>query len=181
MRHVVYILTSLFLMAPNTYSWAQEFTDYVPTGFHAPFLRQGEYILAGDLQHRDNKNTGFNTSLTSIDLNGYLGFTDRLTMSSQMKLVPNHTLGAGDKNKFYVHPTVTFAYRLSRDFEFFSTSTYQSYQNIGADRISTITVLVGRNPDGTDRFETHTNVQSGFNREFRTVSIRAGFVWRGNL
>lgn len=186
-------LTATFL---RNESKAQNFTDYIPAGFHTPFLKKGEFILSGEIFHDNNKlnfvskTEDFSSQSdksfeTSIRFNGFLGISNQLTLGYSLFIFPNQTISEGiqeNESNFHVNPNFTFGYRLSNNFEIFGTGSYDKRKSILGDRQTTTVVPIFDPVTGETTFEEQMiTIPAAFDLESRDFSVRAGFVWRGRF
>ncbi len=173
---------------------AQGLEHYLPVGFHNPLLKSGQYIFSvaynNSNQENDQAGSTFEYGQRYLNAFGYLGMTDRITLSTNLNLFPRQTIWQSrgdnegcDREDLNLSASVALSYRLHHGFELFSKFFYNRYKIDYGDRTYLTTVPVGIDPNtGAVIYEQRRILQPGPpDLRLTSTAFRIGLTFVGSL
>ena len=166
---------------------------YIPAGFNNPFLKSGKFITS---LYYYNYNSGFEyggqeDKLTNYNLNlvGYLGLTDQITLKTNIVYSPTQTYskitkgGVGeDKSDLYLSPQIVLSYRPSNSIEIFGDFFYQNQTVVMGNKSVYQDVPIGVDGNGNIIYEKRLITQPSLGNSIsKTTTFRMGISYFGNL
>lgn len=147
-----------FILFTASLAVAQNQEHYLPVGFQNPILKSGQYIFSASFNNSTQKNTQGTNSYEYgkhyFNAMGYLGVTDRITLSTYLTLSPRQTIAQSrgvneysDRENFNASTSLNLSYRLHSGFELFSAFDYNRATVEYGDRTYLTTVPVGVDPN----------------------------------
>ena len=185
--------TILMLLVFTALTFAQNLEYYRPVGFQNPLLKSGQYIMSA-YYHYENQESERDVNLSetnryNLATSGYLGVTDKMTLSTNFNFFPRQTTfqehgetKAQNYENLNLQTEVTLSYRPRQNLEFWGTAYYTSRKTNYGERTSWGTAYVGEDPEtGAIRYEEKEIVQPGQHPLKTTNShFRVGFTLTGN-
>ena len=164
-----------------------------PVGYQNPFLKSGQFI--SDLYLYSYRNTidreldDTNFGEYSINLSGYLGLTDFLTVSTRLSAYPAQKTawrsdGADGKREqsFNINPQITLSYRPIAYLEIYGSFDYQQYEITSYPESYYTSVPVGIDSTGQIIYEDRKRIieaQAPYTTS--RYNFRFGLTYSGKL
>ena len=144
---------------------------YIPAGFQNPLLKSGQFISGMYYYHYQVASLREGSETTdyskNINMTGYLGITDRITLRTKFIVSPEQNVqevtkgGKGTSTSvFNINPQLTVSYRPVNKMEIFSSIDIWNTKNTFGDRTVSEDVPIGIDPEtGEMIYERRTIVQ----------------------
>jgi len=125
----------------------------------------------------------------NLNLNGYLGITDQLTLRTNLILSPDQTVhkiskgGKGeDKNKFYFSPQITLSFRPSSGIEIFGDIAYLDMERMFGPTQEYRSVPVGYDSTGSVIYDRLLVTSPALPKiDYKSAKFKIGITYFGKL
>lgn len=173
---------------------AQNQEHYLPVGFQNPILKSGQYIFSASFNNSNQKSTQesniYEYGKHYFNALGYLGVTDRITLSTFLTLSPEQTVSQSrgnyesrDRENFNATTSLNLSYRLHSGFELFSAFGYNRATIEYGDRTYLTLAPVGFDPNTGEVIYRETRISQPALPAVRRsgTGFSMGLTFVGNL
>jgi hypothetical protein len=189
----------LLIVLISSFCLAQDLQYYRPVGFQNPLLKSGQFISSISYYHSAIESTWDTNDLSYtdtrqsdqyLDMFGYLGLTDNLTINANLNVYPSQIYneiiknGSGkNKIKLNVRPNIVLSYRPNANIEIFGNLYYINETRKQGDQTVSGLVPIGYDPNtGEAIYETAFFKRSGLpDLNINGNNFRLGITYIGEL
>ena len=188
---------SIILILALSYSSAQQLEHMIPVGYQSPFLKSGQFITSMYYNSYSTKFERLGDDIEgwtrfgeySVNMVGYLGLTDNLTLSTKLFFYPKQNInwtnedGNGENsNNFNVSPELTLSFRPYSGLEVFGTFHYQGTTTEYGPYTYFSNEPIGIDEDGNVIYELRERTMSpGADLETQHIRFKVGLTYSGRL